>query len=56
MECGFSELVLEGDNLALMDALRTRQGRSSWLGHILQDVLLLLDGLRLDMAIRVRIF
>ena len=45
VECGFSELVLEGDNQALMDALRMRQGRSSWLGHILQDVLLLLDGL-----------
>ena len=46
VECGFSELVLEGDNQALMDALHTRQGRLSWLGHILQDVLLLLDGLR----------
>ena len=46
VECGFSELVLEGDNQALMDALSTRKGLSSWLGHILQDVLSLLDGLR----------
>ena len=46
VECGFLELVLTGDNQALMDALRTRQGLSSWLRHILQDVLSLLDGLR----------
>ena len=46
VECGFAELILEGDNQALMDALRTRQRRSSWLGHVLQDVLFLLDGLR----------
>ena len=45
VEYGFAELILEGDNQALMDALRTRQGRSSWLGHVLQDVLFLLDGL-----------
>ena len=46
VECGFTELILEGDNQALMDAVCTRQGRSSWLGHIIQDVLVLLDGLR----------
>ena len=46
VECGFLELVLEGDNQALMDALSTRKGLSSWLGHILQDVLCMLDRLR----------
>ena len=45
VECGFSELVLEGDNQALMDALSTRKRLSSWLGHILQDVLCLLNRL-----------
>ena len=45
VNCGFSELVLEGDNQALMDALRKRKGLSSWLGHVLQDVLCLLDRL-----------
>ena len=45
VDCGFSELVLEGDNQALMDALRKRKGLSSWLGHVLQDVLCLLDRL-----------
>ena len=46
VECGFSELVLEGDNQALMDALSTRKGLLSWLGQILQDVLCMLDRLR----------
>ena len=46
VECGFLELVLEGDNQALMDALNRRKGLSSWLGHILQDVLCMLDRLR----------
>ena len=46
VECGFSELVLEGDNQALMDALNKRKGLSSWLGHILQDMLCMLDRLR----------
>ena len=46
VECGFLELVLEGDNQALMDALNKRKGLSSWLGRILQDVLCMLDRLR----------
>ena len=46
MECGFSELVLEGDNQALMDVLNTRKVLSSRLDHILQDVLCMLDRLR----------
>ena len=45
VDCGFSEFVLEGDNQALMDALSKRKGLSSWLGHVLQDVLCLLDRL-----------
>ena len=46
MECRFSEVILEGDNQALMDALNKRKRLSSWLGHILQDVLCMLDRLR----------
>ena len=46
VECRFLELVLERDNQALMDALNKRKGLSSWLGHILQDVLCMLDRLR----------
>ena len=46
VECGFLELVLEGDNQALIDALNKRKGLSSWLGHFLQDVLCMLDRLR----------
>ena len=46
VECRFLELVLERDNQALMDALNKRKGLLSWLGHILQDVLCMLDRLR----------
>ncbi|XP_075633692.1 uncharacterized protein LOC142606188 [Castanea sativa] len=46
VECGFIELVLEGDNQALMNALSSRKGLMSWLGHILQDVICMLNGLR----------
>lgn len=35
VECGFSELVLEGANQALMKALSSRTGILSRLGHIL---------------------
>ena len=35
VDCGFLELVLEGGNQALMDALSKRKGLSSWLGHVL---------------------
>ena len=45
VECGFSKLVLEGDNQALMNALSSRKGLSSRLGHILQDVICMLNRL-----------
>ena len=46
MECGFSELVVEGDNQLVMDALKLEKSLSSRVGHILQDVSCLLKGLR----------
>ena len=45
MECGFSELVVEGDNQSVMDALKWEKSLSSRVGHIFQDVLCLLKGL-----------
>lgn len=44
--CGFTKLVIEGDNQSVMTALRLKKGFSSRLGHILQDVVCLLNGLR----------
>ena len=46
MECGFLELVVEGDNQSVMDALKLKKNLSSQVGHIFQDVLCLLKGLR----------
>ena len=46
MECGFSELVVEGDSQSVMDALKLEKSLSSRVGHILQDVFCLLKGLR----------
>lgn len=46
MECGFSKLVVEGDNQMVMSVLEMRKSLSSRVGHILQDVLCLLNCLR----------
>ncbi|XP_023894126.1 uncharacterized protein LOC112006058 [Quercus suber] len=46
VECGFTELVIEGNNQSIMTALRLRKGLSSRWGHILQDVVCMLNGLR----------
>ena len=45
-ECGFTELVIEGDNQSIMTALSLRKGLSSRLGHILQDVVCMINRLR----------
>ena len=46
IECGFTELVIEGDNQSIMSAFSLRKSWSSWLGHILQDVACMISGLR----------
>ena len=46
LECGFTKLVLEGDNQAIMTALSSRRGLVSQLGHIIQDVICMLNNLR----------
>lgn len=46
VECGFTKLILEGDNQALMNALSSRKGLLSRLDHILQNVICMLNGLR----------
>ena len=54
VECGFSELILEGDNQALMNALSSRKGLSSQLGHILQDVICMLNRLSWSQVVFVK--
>ena len=44
LECGFREMVVEGDNLSVMSALELKKSLSSRVGHIIQDVLCLLMG------------
>ncbi|XP_030939482.1 uncharacterized protein LOC115964280 [Quercus lobata] len=46
LECGFREMVVEGDNQSVMSALERKRCLSSWVGHILQDVLCLLNDFR----------
>ena len=46
MECGFLEIVVEGDNQMVMSALQLKKRLSSAVGHILQDVLCLLSAFR----------
>ena len=41
LECGFTKLVLEGDNQAIMTALSSRRGLVSQLDRIIQDVICL---------------
>jgi len=54
VECRFSELVLKGDNQALMNALSSRKGLSSRLGHILQDVICMLNRLSWSQVVFVK--
>ena len=51
LECGFTKLVLEGDNQAIMTALSSRRGLVSRLGHIIQDVICMLNSLRLSQVL-----
>ena len=44
LECGFRDMVVEGDNQTVMNALERKRSLSSRFGHILQDVLCLLNG------------
>nr|XP_023924316.1 uncharacterized protein LOC112035715 [Quercus suber] len=46
LECGFRELVVKGDNQSVMTALERKRSLSSQVGHMLQDVLCLLNGFR----------
>ena len=46
MECGFTEMVAEGDNQSVMSALEQKKSLSSRVGHIIQDVLCLPNGFR----------
>ena len=46
LECGFREMVVEGDNLSVMSALELKKSLSSRVGHIIQDVLCLPNGFR----------
>ena len=45
IECGFSELVVEGDNKTVMHSLRLKKFSPSWFGHIFQDMICLLNDL-----------
>ena len=44
LECGFREMVVEGDNQSVMTALERKTNLSSRVGHILPDMLCLLNG------------
>lgn len=46
VDCGFTKLVIEGDNQFIVTALSLRKGLSSRLGHILQDVVCMITSLR----------
>ena len=46
LECGFREMVVERDNQSVMFALERKSCLSSRVGHILQDVLCLLNEFR----------
>ena len=46
LECGFMEMVVEGDNQLVMSTLELKRSLLSRVGHIIQDVLCLLNGFR----------
>ena len=46
IDAGFTELIMEGDNTAVMQALTSSGANQSHLGHIIQDIQWLAQGLR----------
>ena len=46
IDAGFTELIVEGDNTAIMQALTSSGANQSHLGHIIQDIQWLAQGLR----------
>ena len=46
VEAGFSELILEGDNLTVMKSLISLKPNRSRLGHIVEEIQCILAGLR----------
>ena len=46
VECGFSELVVEGDNKITTSSMRSKKCLLSWLWHIFHDVICFLNDLR----------
>ena len=46
IECGFSKLIVDVDNKTVMSSLRSKKCSPSRLGHIFQDMVCLLNGLR----------
>ena len=48
MEAGFSELVVEGDNVTVMRAISDLSCHNSLLGHIYEDICCYLSGMQQD--------
>ena len=46
MEAGFSELVVEGDNVTVMRAISDLSCHNSLLGHIYEDICCYLSGMQ----------
>lgn len=38
LDAGFTEVVLEGDNIGLMQSIQSNEGSNSGLGHIYRDI------------------
>ena len=38
MEFGFAELIIEGDNVAVMNTVASTSGDFSLLGHVYEDI------------------
>ena len=45
MEAGFSEIVLEGDNVTMMKTISNVSSHNSLLGHIYEDIWFYLRGM-----------
>ena len=45
VEAGFSELVIEGDNINVMQSITSPQINLSWLGNIYDDICCITGGL-----------
>ena len=46
MDIGFSDIVIEGDSVQVINAIKASKANLSQLGHVVEDIQMLISGLK----------